>query len=280
MECAYDIRFATFQDGVSVKRLMGNVFHDEDRFLNLFFSYFFPDNLLLGFKADEVVSMAFLLPAKLIVNRKKVNATYLYACATSEHERGKGWMQAMINSAWEISSANGEAGLFLLPASESLYDYYEKLDFHNFFYWDKKEFHFDRFPEIADDYQLKSIDSKQYHDLRQELLQEEFAIHYPVSHFHFIETENQNPDSGFYEIRFEDHFAIAHLDHNKEHVFVRELLGEIEAASFAKHLSERYCTHRVAIIENGGTLKSAMLRPTEDYRFLVGGQGYFNWGLD
>ncbi|MDR2979254.1 MAG: GNAT family N-acetyltransferase [Bacteroidales bacterium] len=276
-----EIRFATQQDIVPAKKLMQDAFHDSDRFINLFFNYFLNNNLLLGFNDQEVVSMAFLLPATFTINQNKISATYLYACATAENEQGKGWMGALINRAWEESNRKGEVGLFLLPANKRLYEYYAKLGFHDFFYYDRQVFHFNK---LSSSYQhgfkLNRINADQYALLRIALLQSDNAIHYPTKHFRFIEEENEKPNTGFYLIQQEGHSGLSYIIQGHNHIIVKELIGHIDISSFSEYLFYRYEIPDITINMPGETHRSAMLRPVDGYSFLTRVKGYFCWGLE
>ncbi|MDL2312715.1 GNAT family N-acetyltransferase [Bacteroidales bacterium OttesenSCG-928-B11] len=274
-----EIRWATHCDIPAAKKLMQDVFHDNDLFLNIFFDCFFDHNLLLGIKNDQVVSMAFLLPAQMIIHQKNTNISYLYACATAESERGNGWMRAIIDHAWDTSCRNGEAGLFLLPAEKSLYDYYAKLDFHDFFYYDEDIYDFNNnISESSPCFQLAPLNAEQYNHHRRQLLKTEYAIHYPTRHFQFAEKENTNPDAGFYQLSLHGESAIFYGIIENNHLNIGELLGSIDSNAIAPFLSHHFQVTQITLIKPGHSHKSAMLRPAKGYEFLIGGKGYFNWG--
>lgn len=276
-----EIRPAKPTDFPDAQNLMKEVFDDTDRFISLFFKYLIHDNLLLGLKNGKAVSMAFQLPAKMRVHDEMVEATYLYACATTESERGKGWMREIINRAWEESRKKKEIGIFLLPASESLYTYYEQLGFNNFFYLNNEFFHTDAsFLKIIPEYTLLPISADQYALLRHKLLKSEYTIHYPINFFRFIEAENENPEAGFYQIlNPEKQMAIAYLRKDQKRIIVEELLGVSELKPLADFLAHQFNVSSVTIKTPGISTKSAMLLPTEEYLFLLKEKGYFNWSL-
>lgn len=71
------------------------------------------------------VSMLFSLPCNLVENGQKTDAFYIYAAATLENHRGKGYMQKLINN---VLNCN-DAFFFLRPSTDSLIEFYRKLGF-------------------------------------------------------------------------------------------------------------------------------------------------------
>ena len=70
----------------------------------------------------KIVSILFLLPCSANGQR----CYYLYAAATAENERGKGYMSRLIQDVLVAS----DAPLFLKPATDDLIPFYSKLGFH------------------------------------------------------------------------------------------------------------------------------------------------------
>ena len=73
----------------------------------------------------EVFAMLFALPCILKLESQSFNAVYIYAAATREDKRGKGYMRTLIDGV--ISEQN--AVVFLRPANDGLIAFYEKLGF-------------------------------------------------------------------------------------------------------------------------------------------------------
>lgn len=73
----------------------------------------------------KICSMLFALPCKVFLENESYDAVYIYAAATEEQFRGRGYMSALISKITEDSKKL----VFLRPASESLISYYEKLGF-------------------------------------------------------------------------------------------------------------------------------------------------------
>ena len=96
------IRYATHHDTAALKLLLKEVFSDNDRFINLFFRLKFDGGNVCVYEQDgEIVSMAFLLPATILLAEGERPVTYLYACATRAAFRGRGYMRAIIERVYD-----------------------------------------------------------------------------------------------------------------------------------------------------------------------------------
>lgn len=74
---------------------------------------------------DKICSILFLLPVELNNNGVKQKAKYLYAAATDEKIRNKGYMSMLLNNV--IKEA--DCPIFLKPANERLISFYKKFGF-------------------------------------------------------------------------------------------------------------------------------------------------------
>ena len=69
--------------------------------------------------------MLFALPCKIFTDNGEFEAVYIYAAATDEKFRGRGYMSALISQITE----NADKIVFLRPANDGLIAYYKKLGF-------------------------------------------------------------------------------------------------------------------------------------------------------
>lgn len=277
-------RYSNTNDLPGIALLMQSVFGDTDEFVQVFFHYFYRDNVLLAVDENEIVSMAFLLPAFLDVKKQRIPATYLYACATREDYRGKGLMADLIEEAcWDVCR-RGEAGLFLLPATGSLYDYYMKLGFREFFYENREKYILeDQLENDVDDvFEIFRISGEIYHDQRSLWLTSDFAVHYPLSHFQFVEQEFQGNSGGLYQISQQNNnVGIAFIQKKENTLEIKELLVSSEnLIPLFRSLALRFDCINVEISRPGYTERTALLKCNKDYQYLYREKGYFNFALD
>lgn len=75
-------------------------------------------------REGEILSMLFDMPCKIITELEEIKAGYLYAVATAEKHRSKGYMTELLNLAKQQNKV-----LFLRPANENLIKFYENHGF-------------------------------------------------------------------------------------------------------------------------------------------------------
>ena len=93
-------------------------------FDELLFDYYFDDVDVLEYHGS-VVSMLFKIPCEIELGEIKKTAYYLYAVATDEQYRGRGYMSELIKRCCDDS----DALYFLKPATTRLEKFYERLGF-------------------------------------------------------------------------------------------------------------------------------------------------------
>lgn len=120
-----EYRKAVNNDINSLKELWLSIFEDKKIAVELFFERKFNDNIAyVATENQKVVSMLYLLPASV----NGVKTCYLYGAATEENYRNQGIMRNLIDFSLETSDYDM---CVLLPAKESLYNFYTKLGFEN-----------------------------------------------------------------------------------------------------------------------------------------------------
>ena len=114
----------------SLIKLWSDVFGDEREYIELLFPYGKSVcDIFAEFDGGEIVSALYLLDCSLSFGGVEYNGKYLYAAATDEKYRGKGFMASLINEAKGYCKSAGLDYISLVPANEGLYNYYEKFGF-------------------------------------------------------------------------------------------------------------------------------------------------------
>ena len=125
------IRKATSQDLPALSDLAGAVFGDSAAFCRLAFETLAGvENIWLDEENGVPVSMALAVPVTL---GEKPGA-YLYMLATAAQYRSGGRMTAMLEHLKQVGRQCGWVFLCLLPASDSLFDFYAARGFETAFY--------------------------------------------------------------------------------------------------------------------------------------------------
>lgn len=98
-----------------------------------FFREIFPlCRCLAAVEGDEICAVVYALPQVLNMGAKTLPFCYFYAIATEKSRRGQGLASRLMGFALEEIKTEGFAGAILVPASERLFSFYEKLGFSVF----------------------------------------------------------------------------------------------------------------------------------------------------
>ena len=107
-------------------QLWKEVFHDDDAFISSFEkTAFSQDRCRCVFIDEKIVAMLFWFDCKC----RNEKIAYLYAVATKEAFRRQGLCRALMENTHKHLKKLGYSGTILVPAEESLFDYYKKLGY-------------------------------------------------------------------------------------------------------------------------------------------------------
>ena len=116
-------------DQEQLRRLWQQAFGDTDDFLDSFFTLgFAPERSLCARQDGQIAAAMYWFDCRL-ENRK---LAYVYAVATDKDFRGKGICTTMMANAHQRLAQRGYAGAVLVPCSESLFRFYEKMGYSGF----------------------------------------------------------------------------------------------------------------------------------------------------
>lgn len=120
------IRNPENKDIPSLKKLWSEAFNDSDAFIDSFFSVAYSEKRAMIAEVDSsVASMLYWFDASFL--EKKV--AYIYGVATSKDFRNKGLCNALMTALHGHLKASGYIGASLVPSSEKLFDFYEKMGY-------------------------------------------------------------------------------------------------------------------------------------------------------
>ena len=120
-----ETRIAQKSDYDAVRALWDKTFEeDSDAWRDWYFEYIYrPNNALLAFAGDRLVSMSHMNPYPMMLNGKKISSAALAGVATEKNERGKGYAARLIKESLKEMKKRGIAFSFLYPFN---YDFYRK----------------------------------------------------------------------------------------------------------------------------------------------------------
>lgn len=119
-----------------LKLLWQDTFGDSRRFIDSFFNHIYkPENTLIDVEDGHAIASLYMIPYELKHSGKTEKIIYLYALATDPSYRGRRIMSDLIQKSFEICSERNYALSVLIPARESLAEFYRKFGY---------EYHFDK----------------------------------------------------------------------------------------------------------------------------------------
>ena len=175
------IRQAQPQDHAQLKALWSQVFGDTEQAVNAHFALRHRDEDMLVWAEDaRIDGMLTMLPLTLVRGDAQRRADagpreagaaiyparYIYAVATAPERRGQGIAGELLERAGELIRARGEAAAVLVPASKSLFDYYEKRGYRTAFSLNVVDFSADALPPCPDAGTLAPCASADYARIR------------------------------------------------------------------------------------------------------------------
>ena len=193
-------------------QLWKEAFGDTEEFIDGFFCTAFSPARCRCLIIDEKIAAALYW---MDMRRGKQRFAYLYAVAVAEDRRSQGLGKMLLEDAREHLALRGYDGVLLVPGSEGLRGYYEKLGYHTCT-------HVHEFPAQAGEKteMLQRIDREEYARLRSRMLPEDSALDEPEN-ISFLETM-----AFFY--RGENVLMAAHAGNGK--LWCPEYLGDPAAA--------------------------------------------------
>lgn len=119
----------------SLRKLWHDVFGDEYEYIDLFFKKaYFQSECFAEVSDNKVISALYLLSAKIRCDGQVFNGRYLYAASTLPQFRGKGIMSELLEQANKFAQEKKLDFIALVPASDSLYNYYSKFGYYKAMY--------------------------------------------------------------------------------------------------------------------------------------------------
>ena len=117
----------TAKELAALRHLWQEAFDEPDDFTDLFFSVgFSPDRCHCVW--DNGVPVSALYWFDCYLGGQKL--AYIYGVATLKTHQGKGFAGKLLQETHNILQAQGYAGTILVPANQSLFDFYQKFGYH------------------------------------------------------------------------------------------------------------------------------------------------------
>ena len=95
------------------------------------------NNCVVCMEDGKIVSSLHIIPTKIRWEKDSIPVDYIYAATTLPEFRSKGYMSKLICEANKISLLRGNKASILIPATKSLFSFYKKLGYKNFYKYKK-----------------------------------------------------------------------------------------------------------------------------------------------
>ncbi len=134
------ITHPTYSDTETLKKIWKDTFGDTDEYINLFFEKkYVPENTFVIKEKETILSVIYSFPCTFRYGDSLISTAYLCGVATLPRERGKGYSGLLLQEGLKVLKQRGYQAAFIIPASLSLFDFYQKkAGFEPHFYLTKK----------------------------------------------------------------------------------------------------------------------------------------------
>lgn len=124
-----------------IRTLWRKCFDDGDEFVEFYFEKVYRDEYALSLECEgRVVSALQMIPYRMIWCETEITVAYISGACTDPEERGKGLMGELLRKAFREMRERGYDITALIPAGESLFDYYRAYGYTEVFDYSRQVF--------------------------------------------------------------------------------------------------------------------------------------------
>lgn len=219
-----DIRFAEKSDIPFLKQLWKLSFGDSDDFIDFYFNERFSKNNILLLTYDgAVASMLTIIDVSLNAIYK---TTMLYALATHPDYRGKGLASKLMDAYNDYLISNQYNFSVLVPAEDSLFDYYAKVGYREgFIIREALLTHEDmNNPNDIFSCNIQPCDAADYNEIRNNHLAKTKHIRYGKKEVEYQKKISVFSGGDIYSLDFGNIKGCAAIETGRDTVVIKELL--------------------------------------------------------
>ncbi len=208
-----------------IKHLWKEAFSDTDESIDFYFSNIHKnENMLIDVEDGKVRAMLTMHPIKLSLEDKVVSGRYIYAVATGADFRGRGISSRLLEYAHGYMREQNISVSLLVPATEELFDFYEKRRYKKAFLISEKIYDAKDIEKPNQLYTYDDCTPKEYYEIRKKAFLD-------VSSFAFWDEEMLSKimeyarffGAQFYKISTNDCTFAIYVTKDGEKAFVHEL---------------------------------------------------------
>ncbi len=109
----------------AIRALWQEVFHDDERFVELLFAHLYRDENAIGIEQDgQWIAALQMLPYRFLWSNSLLDVAYISGAATRPQYRNQGYMSQLLTRAFDEMKARHIPLSVLVPAEPWLYDFY------------------------------------------------------------------------------------------------------------------------------------------------------------
>lgn len=282
------IQFASEQEAAQLMALWMEAFGDSEESAAYYFMHLHQDEtMLVDLEAGEVCAMLTMLPLSLVTTEGKLPARYIFAVATKDAYRGQGRSTRLLARAHRYMKEQKVAASLLVPASESLFGFYEKRGYRKAFRLGRSVYRAAELPDLNTEYTLRPCTAGDYEAIRKAA----FLNHVPFAAWEVDMLERvmgyaRFCGAEFFHIQTARGEAVAYCMKEQDEVVVKELaLSGMQAEEAVAILHTRYGAARYDVrtapgaMDRGLSYEFAMLRDLSGKLPLLQNP-YFNLAMD
>ncbi len=200
------IRLAKENEIKDQKNIWKVCFGDEDSYIDLYYlNQYKPEETAILLYEDKLAAMATMIPGKLAMpGGKTLDLAMLYAVATHPDYRGKSFSTQIMDYCHKHLMAIGMDASILVPAEESLFDFYGQRGYETAFYRREVTLSLDQIvafqTQVAQDVAIEPVEADDYNKRRRDLLADNIYVDYTNAAINYQKIVSQKYGADLYGI--------------------------------------------------------------------------------
>lgn len=245
------IRKAAKEDIPQLKNIWKTCFDDTPLAIDIFFRQSFTFTDCYVYNNNNIpVAMLFIIPSNIIYKNINNSCGYFYACATLPQYRSNGIMQELINNA--ITACSEKYKYFsLVPANETLFNYYKKLGFNEYFDINIASINIRDIIINTDKDNISFFipDAQQLNNIRKDYFKDNFCyVDWNLPHIKNVIMSSEIYGAKILAIKCSNKYGYAIFNKETDHIFINELICPTDIfANLIKEISKIYNSQKFII---------------------------------
>lgn len=264
-----------------LKEIWKECFHDSEEYINFFFNFCCPKKTLVYCVENLPVAMLTLFPAFYQIEKREYPIYYIYAVATKKEYQRKGYAAALLEYCKTL-----DRGLLLVPAMDTLFEYYKRFGFETAFYLNEYKYQEEKWEIVSaasiEEYSFTESNEEKYQHLRDQHFKGDGYIRWDSSVLNYILAENKKTGGYSWVVKHHETEDLIFFRIHQETLWVRETtISENYRKDILQELAKAFSCNQILIRSpikwkgKGDKIPFAM-----SYQMPYEKEAYFNLALD